>query len=109
MDRFPALSAARKAKKENTIAPAVPMDRLLSKIKLRELLGIGRTVLNEILDEYKVPSAKMPGGRHPKYRLGDVLYVLGVGLSPDIRADHFRAEAELHNKEEEKYKVIFPH
>lgn len=69
---------------------------------LRKMLKLNKTTVERIIAHHGVPAASIPGAHTKKYRYGDILMALGVGLTPEKRKAMFEEEAAEHDKREKR-------
>jgi len=85
------------------IAPTNP-ENLVSASGLAKLLRLRYYSVVELIERFQIPAANIPTeiNKRPRYRYGDVLIALGVGLSPEHRYEMLKEEAKVHAKDAKK-------
>ena len=69
----------------------LPADAVLTPAEVGELLGLSRPFVARLLDDGEIPSERLPGSRHRRVRLADVV---AFAERRDRRRDGRRAAAE---------------
>ncbi|MEZ5266204.1 MAG: excisionase family DNA-binding protein, partial [Acidimicrobiales bacterium] len=77
-----------------------PSDAVLTPAEVGELLGLSRPFVTRLLDDGEMPSERLPGSKHRRVRLEDVL---AFAERRDRRRDGRRKIAEVVAAEELPY------
>jgi excisionase family DNA binding protein len=67
------MRASAKALAEGNAVTVLPADAVLTPNEVGELLGLSRPFVVRLLDDGTIPSERLPGSRHRRIRLADVL------------------------------------
>jgi excisionase family DNA binding protein len=67
------MRASAKELAEGRAVTVLPADAVLTPAEVGELLGLSRPFVVRLLDEGTIPSERLPGSRHRRIRLADVL------------------------------------
>ncbi|MCC6434750.1 MAG: excisionase family DNA-binding protein [Acidimicrobiales bacterium] len=78
----------------------LPSDAVLTPAEVGELLGLSRPFVTRLLDDGEMPSERLPGSKHRRVRLEDVL---AFAERRDRRRDGRRKIAEIVTAEELPY------
>jgi excisionase family DNA binding protein len=84
-------ASARELAEGHAIA-VLPADAVLTPAEVGELLGLSRPFITRLLDDGEMPSERLPGSRHRRVRLADVL---AFAERRDRRRDGRRQIAEI--------------